>query len=84
MTRDEINKLPYIAQLYINDLQRKIEKIKENIPTELKNGRGLDFYEWLNKSKWKLHSNRCYINKNNKVVNEESISLMHMNDYEIF
>jgi hypothetical protein len=35
MTREEINKLPCIAQLYINDLQRKIEKIKENIPTKV-------------------------------------------------
>ena len=47
MTRDEINRLPYIAQLYINDLQRKIEKIKENIPTELKDKKAITSSEYL-------------------------------------
>tara|TARA_R110000782_G_scaffold259992_1_gene351077 strand:+ start:143 stop:385 length:243 start_codon:yes stop_codon:yes gene_type:complete len=47
MTRDEINRLPYIAQLYINDLQRKIEKIKENIPTELKVKKEMTFEGYL-------------------------------------
>jgi hypothetical protein len=46
MTREEINKLPYIAQLYINDLQRKIEKIKENIPMELKDKEVMNWGEW--------------------------------------
>ena len=64
-------------------------KLKEAINytrcyTQLKNGRGLTFSDWLKKTKYRLHSSRYYINKNNKVISEKTISLMHMNDYDTF
>ena len=74
-----------IHEQMTNDIKMLLEAINyTRCYTQLKNGRGLTFSDWLKKTKYRLHSSRYYINKNNKVISEKTISLMHMNDYDTF